>query len=110
MVALKVFSPRDIVSPAEMEKLRRSFKNEMIKTQVVSHWGVVDVLDSGTTTINRRRVPFVVMELAPASLSEALKNNSLGRFARFFYSALLCEIIDYINARGQIHRDIQIIR
>jgi serine/threonine protein kinase len=106
-VALKVFSPRDIVSSRQFAKLRRKFKNEVPKTRRASHWGVVEVLDCGTTRVDHSKVPFTVMEYCPRSLRRVLKKNALGQFARFFYSALLCETIHYINARGEIHRDIK---
>jgi len=107
-VALKLLSPLDRVSAEELDALRRSFKNELIKTRSVSHWGVVDVVDSGKVKINRHEVPFTVLEFAPLSLRDALlKEDAFGYFATLFYSAVLCETLDFINSRGQIHRDIK---
>ena len=106
-VAVKLFSPRDPVDEAQRETLRKSFRNEVKKTRRARHWAVIRILDTGTATIRSKRVPFVVMEYAPHSLRDLIRDNRLGSFAACFYSALLCETTEYINSRGQIHRDIK---
>src|ERR1700694_951271 len=77
IVALKLFSPRESVSAAAFKALRENFKNEVPKTRVVSHWGVIQVLDWGTALVNRRRTPFWTMEYAARDLRKALLTDSL---------------------------------
>ena len=105
--ALKLFSLRDPVSLEDHEKFRKSFKNEVTKTRLVSHWAVIGVRDWGEVNLEGLSTPFWVMELAPSDLRKVLDADSLGLFARCFFSAVLCEAVDYINTSGQIHRDIK---
>ena len=105
--ALKLFSLRDPVAAEDHEKFRKSFKNEVAKTRLVSHWAVMGVQDWGEVNLGGLPTPFWVMELAQSDLRKVLDADSLGLFARCFFSAVLCEAVDYINTRGQIHRDIK---
>ena len=107
MFAVKLFSLRDPVSAEDHEKFRKSFKNEITKTRLVSHWAVIGVRDWGEVNLDELPTPFWVMELAPSDLRKVLDADSLGLFARCFFSAVLCEAVDYINTSGQIHRDIK---
>jgi|GEM_PF-3882506 len=100
--ALKVFNPNS----REKEGWKQAFMREVHVLRDCHHPAIIKVIDEGVAEENR---PFFVMEYLPATLAQAIRDDSLDIIAKTRIVMQLLSALNYLAHRDPylVHRDIK---
>lgn len=105
LVAVKVMLPReDLLDGSKLANVRERFRREAANGQVLKHPNVVRYIDTGAVQKN----PFLVMELAGASVGKHLKRG--GHLAPGDADEIIHACVaglKYLHDKGCPHRDVK---
>lgn len=102
-VALKVVRPELVTG-----SLIRRFTHEAEALALLRHPGIAQLYEAGFADGDRRRRPFMAMELVEGRpLSTFARERSLSVRDCLILMANVCDAVDHAHKRGVIHRDLK---
>ncbi len=102
-VALKVVRPELVTG-----SLIKRFTHEAEALALLRHPGIAQLFEAGFADGERRRRPFMAMELVEGKpLSTFARERSLPVRERLTLLAGVCDAVDHAHKRGVIHRDLK---
>jgi serine/threonine protein kinase len=102
--AVKVMNPRtDLLEPSTLDNVRRRFAREAKNGMKLAHENIVTYIDAGEL----KGQPFLVMELADASLAARLKTSPLNLAEALEVIEACAAALKYLHAMSCVHRDVK---
>ena len=98
----------EYASPQETEAIRKSFREECIKSSRIHHPNIVQMLGVYYPT-PRAKLPWLIMELMETSLKGFLEKHDQGKVPLHFNLSILVDIaqgLEFLHGQDIIHRDL----
>ncbi|MCA8963172.1 MAG: serine/threonine protein kinase, partial [Planctomycetes bacterium] len=93
-----------LASPSMLHR----FRHEAHLLGRLRHPGIVPIFDAGTTEIDGRRQPYLVMDdIEGQTLTAFAAERTLDDAARLRLIAAVCDAIEHAHQKGVIHRDLK---